>query len=71
MGSTLIERQASASPAAAVAPDYEDFFENGAVGLHLVDTSGIIVPANKAKLALMGHAADEYVGSHRRLSRRC
>jgi PAS domain S-box-containing protein len=57
----LIER--SASPlAGGNAPDYEDFFENGAIGLHLVDGAGIILRANKAELELMGYSADEYVG---------
>jgi PAS domain S-box-containing protein len=44
------------------APDYEDFFENGAIGLHLVDGGGIILRANKAELELMGYSAAEYVG---------
>jgi PAS domain S-box-containing protein len=49
-------------PAASPAPDYEDFFENGAIGLHLVDGGGIILRANKAELELMGYSAAEYVG---------
>lgn len=52
----------SAAAASTVAPDYEDFFENGAIGLHLVDGHGIILRANKAELELMGYSADEYVG---------
>jgi PAS domain S-box-containing protein len=44
------------------APDYEDFFENGAIGLHLVDGGGTILRANKAELELMGYSAAEYVG---------
>jgi len=48
--------------AASPAPDYEDFFENGAVGLHLVDGGGIILRANKAELELMGYSEAEYVG---------
>jgi PAS domain S-box-containing protein len=42
--------------------DYEDFFENGAVGLHLVDGNGLILRANKAELELLGYTADEYIG---------
>lgn len=42
----------------------EDFFENGAVGLHIVAADGYIVRANKAELALLGYAAGEYVGKH-------
>jgi PAS domain S-box-containing protein len=48
--------------ALAAAPDYEDFFENGAIGLHLVDGNGIILRANKAELELMGYSGSEYVG---------
>jgi PAS domain S-box-containing protein len=39
-----------------------DFFENGAVALHLVGADGTILRANKAELALLGYHADEYVG---------
>jgi PAS domain S-box-containing protein len=60
--STAIQRRAAVPAASTVAPDYEDFFENGAVGLHLVDGNGIILRANKAELELMGYSADEYVG---------
>jgi len=52
---------------AARAPDplsVLDFFDNGAVPLHLVDGDGIIRHANKAELALVGYAADDYVGHH-------
>jgi PAS domain S-box-containing protein len=42
--------------------DLEDFFENGAIGLHVVAGDGIILKANKAELAMMGYPADEYVG---------
>ena len=42
--------------------DLEDFFENGAVALHLVGSDGTIVRANKAELALLGYTAEEYVG---------
>ncbi|MDO7895925.1 PAS domain-containing sensor histidine kinase [Pseudomonas citrulli] len=42
--------------------DLEDFFENSAVGLHIVSGEGIILRANKAELALLGYSADEYIG---------
>ncbi|WP_431145549.1 PAS domain-containing sensor histidine kinase [Pseudomonas alvandae] len=42
--------------------DLEDFFENSAVGLHIVSGDGIILRANKAELALLGYSADEYIG---------
>jgi PAS domain S-box-containing protein len=60
MHSVALERRVPAPSGAA--PDYEDFFENGAVGLHLVDGQGIILRANKAELELMGYSVAEYVG---------
>jgi PAS domain S-box-containing protein len=44
--------------------DLEDFFDNSAVGLHIVSAEGIILRANNAELALLGYSADEYVGRH-------
>lgn len=41
---------------------FEDFFENSAVGLHIVGPDGIIQRANDAELALLGYAREEYVG---------
>ncbi|MFC7398922.1 PAS domain S-box protein [Chelatococcus sp. GCM10030263] len=44
--------------------DLEDFFENSAVGLHIVSGDGIILRANKAELDMLGYTAEEYVGRH-------
>lgn len=44
--------------------DLEDFFENSAVGLHIVSGDGIIQRANRAELELLGYAPDEYIGRH-------
>ncbi|HYD43868.1 MAG TPA: PAS domain S-box protein [Phenylobacterium sp.] len=44
--------------------DLEDFFENGAVGLHIVSGEGIILRANQAELDLLGYDAEDYVGRH-------
>jgi PAS domain S-box-containing protein len=44
--------------------DLEDFFENGAVALHLVSGEGKILRANRAELDLLGYGADEYIGHH-------
>jgi PAS domain S-box-containing protein len=44
--------------------DLEDFFENGAIGMHIVSGEGIILRANKAELELLGYSQDEYVGRH-------
>ena len=40
--------------------DFEDFFENGAIALHLVGSDGL--HANKAELDLLGYTAEEYIG---------
>lgn len=44
--------------------ELEDFFNNSAVGLHIVSGEGIIVRANEAELSLLGYTTDEYVGRH-------
>ncbi len=44
--------------------ELEDFFENSAIGLHIVSGDGIILRANKAELDLLGYTADEYIGRH-------
>lgn len=44
--------------------DLEDFFENGAVALHIVAGDGTILRANKAELALLGYSVEEYIGRH-------
>lgn len=42
--------------------DFEDFFENGAVALHVVGRDGTILHANRAELELLGFPAEEYIG---------
>lgn len=42
--------------------ELEDFFENSAMGMHIVAADGTILRANKAELALLGYAAEEYIG---------
>ena len=42
--------------------DFEDFFENGDLPLHVIASDGTILGANKAELDLLGYTADEYVG---------
>lgn len=44
--------------------DFEDFFENGGIALHLVGTDGTILHANKAELELLGYPRDRYIGRH-------
>lgn len=44
--------------------DLEDFFENSAIGLHIVNAEGIILRANRAELALLGYTAEDYLGRH-------
>lgn len=48
--------------AALRASDFEDFFENAAVALHIVASDGTILRANRAELDLLGYSAQEYVG---------
>src|SRR5688572_13858996 len=42
--------------------DFEDFFENGGLALHLVGPDGTILHANKAELRLLGYPTDQYIG---------
>lgn len=42
--------------------DILDFFENGAIALHLVGSDGVIKVANQAELNLLGYSEEEYIG---------
>ncbi|WP_309084048.1 PAS domain S-box protein [Chelativorans sp.] len=42
--------------------ELDDFFENAAIGLHVVAGDGTILRANKAELELLGYDRSEYVG---------
>jgi PAS domain S-box-containing protein len=42
--------------------ELSDFFEHASVGLHWLDADGRIIRANRAVLAMLGYADDEYVG---------
>lgn len=44
--------------------ELEGFFENSAIGLHVVNADGIIERANQTELTLLGYAFNEYVGRH-------
>jgi PAS domain S-box-containing protein len=52
IGDALVEKES----------ELEDFFENGAVALHLVSGEGTILRANKAELDLLGYRPEEYIG---------
>ncbi len=54
----------STESAHRVTADLEDFFENSAIALHIVSSTGIILRANKTELALLGYQPDEYIGRH-------
>jgi PAS domain S-box-containing protein len=41
-----------------------DYFENATIGLHWVNSDGIIVWANPAELKMLGYTEEEYVGQH-------
>jgi PAS domain S-box-containing protein len=65
MGSVSHPQASQSSPPAFISPfDFEDFFENGAVPLHLVGQDGTILRANKAELELLGYSEHEYIGRH-------
>jgi PAS domain S-box-containing protein len=49
-------------PAAEPVIDYQDFFENGGIALHLVGPDGTILHANRAELQLLGYPAEDYIG---------
>lgn len=57
----LLHEPAS-GPVKDFSSDYEDFFENGALALHLVAGDGTVIRANRAELDLLGYDAEEYVG---------
>ncbi|HET9328123.1 MAG TPA: ATP-binding protein [Candidatus Eisenbacteria bacterium] len=42
--------------------ELRDFFDNAAVGLHLVDADGIIVRVNRTELGMLGYEREEFVG---------
>ncbi|HEY8370302.1 MAG TPA: ATP-binding protein [Thermodesulfobacteriota bacterium] len=44
--------------------ELSDFLDNTVEGLHRVDPDGTILWANRAELAMLGYAPDEYVGRH-------
>jgi PAS domain S-box-containing protein len=60
-----VDQEAQTHKGISPSQDYlEDFFENAAVGLHIVDHRGIIVRANTAELAMLGYRSEEYIGRH-------
>ncbi|TWI66384.1 PAS domain S-box-containing protein [Pseudoduganella lurida] len=50
--------------AAEHAADLVEFLDNAAEGIHRVGPDGSILWANKAELAMLGYAQDQYVGRH-------
>ncbi|WEX07683.1 PAS domain S-box protein [Chelativorans sp. AA-79] len=44
--------------------DLDDFFENAAIGLHVVAQDGTILRANRAELDMLGYERSEYIGRH-------
>ncbi|MEO5998369.1 MAG: PAS domain S-box protein, partial [Chitinophagaceae bacterium] len=42
--------------------ELEDYVDHAAIGLHWVDSSGVILWANKAELDMLGYKPDEYIG---------
>jgi PAS domain S-box-containing protein len=62
LSQSLTDVATAIPPPLGATHDMEDFFENGAVALHLVGPDGTILKANKAELDLLGYTAEEYVG---------
>jgi PAS domain S-box-containing protein len=44
--------------------EFDDFFEDAAVGLNLISANGTILRANPAELEMLGYNADEYIGKN-------
>jgi PAS domain S-box-containing protein len=44
--------------------ELQDYVDNAAIGLHWVNSDGIIVWANKAELDMLGYTKEEYIGHH-------
>jgi PAS domain S-box-containing protein len=42
--------------------ELRDFFENAAVGLHVLDRNGVVLRVNRTELAMLGYNRDEFVG---------
>jgi PAS domain S-box-containing protein len=42
--------------------ELQDFLDNAVVAIHQVDSTGTIVWANRAELAMLGYRPDEYIG---------
>src|SRR4051812_26178239 len=61
---TIQEVRSGAGATPCAPSDFEDFFENGAIALHLVGPDGCILRANRAELELLGYSAEEYIGQH-------
>jgi PAS domain S-box-containing protein len=60
----ITERKALEEELRGKRQELDDFFENGAVGLHIVNADGIILRANRAELEMLGYTPEEYVGRH-------
>jgi PAS domain S-box-containing protein len=42
--------------------ELQDYVDNATIGLHWVDSNGIILWANKAELDMFGYSSEEYIG---------
>lgn len=58
----VLERRAIARELASRERELTDFLESALEGLHRVGPDGTILWANRAELALLGYASEEYVG---------
>ncbi|HEX4924223.1 MAG TPA: PAS domain S-box protein, partial [Bdellovibrionales bacterium] len=60
----LSSPHSEASSAGSEIVSLEEFFDNAAIGLHIVGEDGTILRANRFELTLLGYDEDEYVGRH-------
>ncbi len=44
--------------------ELQDYVDNATIGLHWVNSRGIIIWANKTELNMLGYSAEEYIGHH-------
>ncbi|MBI3125973.1 MAG: PAS domain S-box protein [Candidatus Tectomicrobia bacterium] len=62
LAASVHERQATHQMLRRREEELSNFLENAVLGMHWVNAEGIIIWANKAELALLGYAPEEYIG---------
>ncbi|HYG39750.1 MAG TPA: PAS domain S-box protein [Cytophagales bacterium] len=60
----ITEQRAAQEELQRKTTELQDYVDNASIGLHWVDSSGIIKWANKAELDILGYTPDEYIGHY-------